>query len=259
MRVRNDSGREPRPDREGEIAGGLHAVEALLREARDLVQEVLLEVQATRPARALAEEARSLGVPVRSVSSEAIRSWSRGRNFQGIAARLRSYPYADFPEWLEARKASSLVLALDSIQDPQNLGSILRTAAFYGVMGVVIPKDRAVGVTGAVIRSSSGAVTRVPVARVVNLARALREAGDAGWRVIGAVAHGGMRPEEVPRQGPRVLVMGAEGAGIRRLVLEACDTRVTLPSPGGFESLNVGVATGVLLEWLAGGMRGGMA
>ncbi|MBP7126997.1 23S rRNA (guanosine(2251)-2'-O)-methyltransferase RlmB [Myxococcota bacterium] len=245
------------PDREGEIAGGLHLVEALLHEARGQVQEILLEVQASRPARALAEEARSLGIPVRSVSPEALRAWSRGRNFQGIAVRLRPYPYASFEDWLGTPDAHPLVLALDSIQDPQNLGSILRTAAFYGVAGVVIPKDRAVGVTGAVLRASAGAVARVPVARVVNLARALREAGEAGWRVIGAVAHGGVGPEGMPRQGPRILVMGAEGAGLRRLVLEACDTRVTLPSPGRFESLNVGVATGILLEWLAGGIGGG--
>jgi len=255
--VRGDLRGGAMPEQEGEIAGGLHLVEALLRESPGQVLEVLVEARAPRPALALAEEARTLGVPVRAVSAEAVRSWSRGRNLQGIVARLRPYSYASFEDWLEERDSRLLLLALDSVQDPQNLGSILRTAAFYGVGGVVIPKDRAVGVTGAVLRASAGAVARVPVARVVNLARALRAAGEAGWRVIGAVAHGGVAPERMPRQGPRMLVMGAEGAGLRRLVLEACEVRVTLPSPGGFESLNVGVATGVLLEWLAGGIGGG--
>ena len=251
-------GRSPRFDAGPSIEDlvyGLHPVEAYLAEAPSRVRELLVDASVGSGSRKAMELAGEAGVPVRVLPAEAFRDLSRGRLFQGVAVRVKPYEYADGDELAESCVAdrSSVLVALDSVQDPHNLGSILRSAAFFGARGVVIPKDRAVGVTPVVVKASAGAAASVPVAQVTNLARWLRACADAGWTVAGAVSEGGVSPSVLASARPLVLVLGSEGEGLRRLVGEACQMHVTIPSPGGFESLNVGVAAGVLLAALSDG------
>lgn len=231
---------------------GAHAVGEWLRSSPGDVLEVLVEAPGTREARGLANEARTKGIEVRVLPVAHFRNLVKGRAFQGIAARVASYRYADEEDVLGRILAepTGLGLALDCINDPQNFGSVLRTSAFFGVQGVIIPRDRCVSVTPAVVRASAGAAALVPVAKVTNLARTLRAWREAGVRVVGAVAHGGIEPTKVPAGGPTVLVLGSEHEGLRRLVRDACHVLVTVPSIGGFESLNVGVAAGILIHAL---------
>jgi len=236
---------------QGDLIWGIHAVEEALSLPESL-QECLVDAGAGKGARAVARKAEALGVACRVLPSQAFRELARGRPFQGVAARVAPFKYAD-PDELIVSVVSErgVVLALDQVQDPQNLGSVLRTAAFFGVKGVFLPKDRSAPVSPAVVRASAGGAFRVPVARVVNMARLVRGGRDAGLFAIAAVAQGGkdVRDIRLPDAGV-LLVMGSEAEGVRRLVRESCDALVTIPSPGGFESLNVGVATGILLHVL---------
>ena len=145
-----------------------------------------------------------------------------------------------------------LILVLDSVQDPQNLGALVRTAHVSGVHGIVIPKDRAVGVTPAVVKTAAGATEHVKIATVVNIARALEELKEAHVWVAGAVAAGGSKaPWEIDFRVPIALVLGAEGKGIRPLVLRGCDLLVKIPMFGKVASLNVGAAGAMLLYEVA--------
>ncbi len=241
--------------RTANLVTGAHAVGEILRSAPGSVIEVFVESPGTREARGLANLARTRGIEVLVLPAAAFRNLVPGRAFQGVAARVAPYRYADELDILRAVLANppGLGLALDSVQDPQNLGSILRTSAFFGVCGVILPRDRAVPVTPAVVRISAGAAARVPVAQVTNLARTLRAWREAGVRVIGCLAHGGQDLVDVQRGEPTLLVLGSEHEGLRRLVRESCDLLVTVPSLGGFESLNVGVAAGILIHALTRG------
>jgi 23S rRNA (guanosine2251-2'-O)-methyltransferase len=170
---------------------------------------------------------------------------------QGAVAIVGEYPYAQLDEIVQrARKHGqpALVLVLDSVQDPQNLGALVRTAHVVGAHGVLIPKDRAVGVTPAVVKASAGATEHVKIATVVNVARALAELKEHELWIAGAVAGGGAKaPWEVDFTVPIALVLGAEGKGIRPLVQRGCDLLVEIPMAGQVASLNVGAAGAMLL------------
>jgi 23S rRNA (guanosine2251-2'-O)-methyltransferase len=186
-------------------------------------------------------------VPRARVALDAL---ARGGAHQGVVAIAGEYPYADLEDRLgSAQQAGKppLLLVLDSVQDPQNLGALVRTAHVVGAHGVVIPKDRAVGVTPTVVKASAGATEHVRIATVVNVARALEELKRANVWVAGAVAAGGMAPWEVDLTVPLALVLGAEGKGIRPLVLRGCDLLVKIPMAGRVASLNVGAAGAMLL------------
>jgi 23S rRNA (guanosine2251-2'-O)-methyltransferase len=166
---------------------------------------------------------------------------------QGLAARVEPYRYADPAALLEP--ADALVVVLDQVQDPQNLGAVCRSAEGAGARGVVIPTRRAAPVTPAAARASAGAVEHLAVARVVNVAAFLREAKEAGAWAYGAEAAGDTDYTSVDWTGRCVLVLGAEGRGLRRLVRETCDALVSIPLRGQVESLNVGAAgTAILFE-----------
>jgi 23S rRNA (guanosine2251-2'-O)-methyltransferase len=159
-------------------------------------------------------------------------------------------PLGSIEQILDAARTSGkppLVLVLDGIEDPANLGAILRTADGAGVHGVIIPKHRAVGLTGVVARTSAGAIEHVPVAQVTNLVSALEELKAAGLWVVGADPKAPQNLYEIDLTPPLVLVIGGEGKGLRRLVREHCDLLIRLPMHGSMSSLNVAVATGVLL------------
>jgi 23S rRNA (guanosine2251-2'-O)-methyltransferase len=164
---------------------------------------------------------------------------------QGMVAEVDPYPYAD-PEALLG-KPDALIVALDQVQDPRNLGAICRSAEFAGAGGVVIPERRAAEVTAVACKASAGAVEHLDVARVRNLADWLGEAKEAGFWIWGADAEARQAPWEVDLTGPTVLVLGGEGRGIRPRVASACDGLVALPRRGRVESLNVSAAATALI------------
>jgi 23S rRNA (guanosine2251-2'-O)-methyltransferase len=178
---------------------------------------------------------------------------------QGLAARVPAYDYAH-PDDLLARAAEEgeqpLVVALDSVTDPRNLGAVVRSASGFGAHGVLVPERRAAGMTAAAWKTSAGAAARIPVARAVNLTRQLKAYQEAGCMVVGLAADGEVSlPELVAPDGlatgPLVVVVGAEGDGLSRLVAETCDQLVSIPMASGLESLNAGVAASVTLYAIA--------
>ncbi|WP_457206911.1 23S rRNA (guanosine(2251)-2'-O)-methyltransferase RlmB [Nocardioides sp. P5_C9_2] len=174
-----------------------------------------------------------------------------GAVHQGLAARLPSYEYAH-PDDLLDRAAEMgekpLIVALDSVTDPRNLGAVVRSAAGFGAHGVLIPERRAAGMTASAWKTSAGAAARIPVAQTVNLTRQLKAYQDAGCMVIGLAADGDVAlPDLALADGPLVVVVGSEGKGLGRLVTETCDQLVSIPMGNQLESLNAGVAASVTL------------
>lgn len=170
---------------------------------------------------------------------------------QGVVAVAGEFPYAELEDLLDRLEGGppALFVVLDGVQDPHNLGAIIRSAAVLGSGGVIIGRDRAAPVTPAAVKASAGATERVPVAQVTNLVRALETMKERGIWTVGAVSR--QQPAPAPWQvdlaGPIALVLGSEGKGLRRLVDETCDLHVQIPMPGISLSLNVSVAAGVLL------------
>ncbi len=184
------------------------------------------------------------GVPVKKVPRARVEELARGGVHQGVVARVEPYPYSGLEEIVSVPEP--LVLVLDGVTDPRNLGAVLRAADGAGASGVVIPKDRAVGVTAAAVKASAGASEHVPVARETNLRRAIDRIKEAGVWVYAAEV-GGTVYTGLDLSGPVALVLGSEGRGVRRLVREGCDGAVSIPMLGAVESLNVSVAAAVVL------------
>ena len=178
-----------------------------------------------------------------------------GAVHQGIAAKLNAYEYADPASFLalaEERGEPALIVMLDGVTDPRNLGAVIRSASGFGAHGVVIPERRAAHITAAAWKTSAGAAARVPVARVTNLTRQLKAFQEEGLMVIGLAADGDvMLPLTQMVDGPVVVVIGSEGKGLSRLVAETCDELVSIPMSTGLESLNAGVAAGIALYAIA--------
>ncbi|MFL6089484.1 MAG: 23S rRNA (guanosine(2251)-2'-O)-methyltransferase RlmB [Aeromicrobium sp.] len=174
---------------------------------------------------------------------------------QGVAAKLEAYEYAHPDELLDAaaeRGEAPLVVMLDGVTDPRNLGAVIRSAAGFGAHGVVIAERRAASMTASAWKSSAGAAARIPVARATNLTRQLKAYQDAGLMIIGLAADGDVTlPELELGDGPLVVVIGSEGKGLSRLVSETCDQLVSIPTASTLESLNAGVAAGIALYAIA--------
>jgi 23S rRNA (guanosine2251-2'-O)-methyltransferase len=179
------------------------------------------------------------------VSESELENLCGSPDHQGVCAEVSDYPYADAPELLASEDA--LVLCLDEVQDPRNLGAVCRVAECAGAAGVVIPRHRAAEVTPAVCKASAGAVEHLRVARVRNSADWLREAKEAGAWVYGAAADASVRWDEPDYRGRVVLVLGSEGRGLRPRVAAACDELVALPVRGRVGSLNVSAAAAALV------------
>jgi 23S rRNA (guanosine2251-2'-O)-methyltransferase len=192
----------------------------------------------------VAQAAVARGVEVKRPSRQRVDELAGGGFHQGVAARVEPYPYSGLEEILSAPE--TLVLVLDGVTDPRNLGAVLRAADGAGASGVVIPKDRAVGVTAAAVKASAGASEYVRVARVTNLRRAVGAMKRAGLWVY-ASELGGTPYTELDLTGGVAFVLGSEGRGVRRLVREGCDGTVSIPMYGAVESLNVSVAAAVLV------------
>jgi 23S rRNA (guanosine2251-2'-O)-methyltransferase len=175
---------------------------------------------------------------------------SDGANHQGVVAEVAEYRYQSLDDLLRRGRAAAgypLILALDALEDPQNFGTLLRTADAVGATGTLIPLHRAAGVTPAVLKSSAGAAEYLPIARVTNLTRALEELKRQGYWVVGLDAQGRGYYDRFPVDSPLVLVVGAEGKGLGRLVRETCDLLVRLPMVGHVGSLNAAVAGSIVL------------
>jgi len=178
---------------------------------------------------------------------------------QGLAARVPAYEYAHPTDLLEAateRGEAPLIVVLDSVTDPRNLGAVVRSAAGFGAHGVVIPERRAARMTAAAWKTSAGAAARIPVAQVTNLVRTLKDFQEAGCQVVGLAADGDLTLPDLLADpdlaaGPLVLVVGSEGDGLGRLVAETCDRLVSIPMSSSLESLNAGVAASITLYALA--------
>ena len=195
------------------------------------------------------------GVAVLEVSRSELDRLTHGAVHQGLAAKMPAYEYAHADDLLDrAAEAGepALIVALDSVTDPRNLGAVVRSAAGFGAHGVVVPERRAAGMTASAWKTSAGAAARVPVAQTVNLTRQLKAYQEAGCMVVGLAADGDVSlPDLDLADGPLVLVVGSEGDGLSRLVAQTCDQLVSIPMVNQLESLNAGVAAGVALYAIA--------
>jgi 23S rRNA (guanosine2251-2'-O)-methyltransferase len=230
---------------------GINPVESILGSDAERVCELVVE-QGQRNPRVLelAERAKALKITVNHRSREQLEKLAGEARHQGVAALYEPPPAAtenDLAALIERDGSGALVLVLDGITDPHNLGACLRSAAAANVTAVIVPKDRAVGLTPVVRRASAGGADRVPLIAVTNLARTLRELKDAGVWITGLAGDTDTSIYGVDFKGPIALVLGSEGEGIRRLTRELCDFVARIPMPGSMESLNVSVATGVVL------------
>ena len=237
----------------GEWIYGRNPVIEALRAGRRTFTELILPPYDKNEADEIAilrATGRDRGLVVRSEDRKRLDVLTHGGHHQGVALKTTGYPYVGFEELLEdvRNDENALVVVLDHLEDPQNVGSILRTACAVGATGVVIPEDRACGITPAAVRASAGGAEHIRVAHVVNLPRAMADLKDAGIWFTGLDWGDDARPyTKIDFKGRVGLVVGAEGSGITRLVRENCDFIGVLPMPGGFESLNAGVAAAVTM------------
>jgi len=232
---------------------GRNAVGALLAAGRSV--EVLYVLEGARhgdPLDRLRTQAVSLGIEVRSAPRRVLDSMSERGAHQGVVAVVAPFRYASLGDVLDSSpQGPALLIALDHVTDPGNLGAVVRTADVVGASGVIVPKDRAAAMTASAMKAAVGAAEYVPVCREPNLVRALESCKERGFWAIGGSDSAEVTVWDAPVEGRVVLVLGAEGAGLSRLAERACDLLVRLPVRGHVSSLNVAAATAVLAyEWL---------
>jgi 23S rRNA (guanosine2251-2'-O)-methyltransferase len=207
------------------------------------------------------QRAADRGVPVLEVGRAELDRMTGGILHQGIGLQVPPYSYAELGDILDRAVSGpdpALVVALDGVTDPRNLGAVVRSAAAFGANGVVVPERRATPMTASAWRTSAGAAARLPIARVTNLVRALKEAQRAGLVVVGLDADGELSLDDLEvAVDPLLLVVGSEGRGLSRLVGETCDLRVAIPMTSSTESLNAGIAAAVTLAEVARRRRAG--
>lgn len=233
------------------IIYGLHAVLAALKQHPGGVTELWVD-DARHDDRVtqIIEAARQARVTLRKVARRTLDERVPDARHQGVVAHCRSLPtYTedDLEGLLGALDEAAFLLVLDGVQDPHNLGACLRSASAAGVHAVIVPRDRAAGLTPAVRKVASGAAESVPFIPVTNLARCLRELRDAGVWIVGAAGDAPTSLYQADLRGPLALALGSEESGLRRLTREHCDLLVHIPMAGTVESLNVSVATGICL------------
>jgi len=233
------------------IIVGRHAVaQALQNNARQARELLLSGGEKSAPMRSLLEAARAAGVKVRRVEARLLDELSQGANHQGVGLYLAAGGYAELDAIIGlAQEAGEkgLVVVADHLQDPHNLGALIRGAAAAGAQGLVVAKDRACGLTPAVAKAAAGALSFLPVARAVNLSQALAELKEAGLWALAACTRGAPPPWELDLNIPLALVVGGEHKGVGERLLKACDLTASLPLAAGVESLNAAVAAGILL------------
>jgi len=229
---------------------GRNPVLELLRARRRQVEEIAVLSEGRGPAlQELLGLARRSGVKISYRTRDQLTAIAGTPHHQGVVARVAGAEYASLDDVLSVpgqRSEPAFFLALDQVQDPRNLGAILRSAEVMGAHGAIVPKHHAVGLTSAAAKSAMGALEHLPVARETNISQALDILKKDGVWIVGSVVRGGRSPWEVDLRGPMCLVLGGEGPGLRPLVAKACDFLVSIPMGGQVESLNVGAAAAIL-------------
>lgn len=227
---------------------GRNAVLEAFRSGKAVDKLFVLERCEDGPVRTILREAKKHDTMVKFVKKERLDQMSETGKHQGVIAMTAAYTYAEVEDILEAAREKGeppFILLLDNIEDPYNLGAIIRTANLAGAHGVIIPKNRAVGLTATVARTSAGALHYTPVAKVTNLARTIEELKKQGmWFVCADM--GGTQMYDLDLKGSIGLVIGNEGEGVSKLVREKCDFIASIPMQGNIDSLNASVAAGVL-------------
>ncbi|MHB1419422.1 MAG: 23S rRNA (guanosine(2251)-2'-O)-methyltransferase RlmB [Bacillota bacterium] len=233
-----------------ETIQGRNPVTEALKAGRPINKVLLAEGAEPGVTRKIDQLARERGIPVQYIERKRMDNLTEGSHHQGVVAYAAPKEYVDLEDIIQVAKArheDPLVIVLDHLEDPQNVGAILRSAEASGVHGIVIPKRRGAQLTETVARTSAGAGEYVSVARVANLAQAIDYFKSVGCWAVGTNASAGEKYYEKDLTGPLVVVIGSEGQGISRLVAEHCDFSVSLPMQGRLNSLNVAAATTVIL------------
>lgn len=227
---------------------GRNAVLEAFRSGKCVDKLFILDGCQDGPVRTIAREARKTDTIINYVSKERLDQLSETHAHQGVIAQVAAYDYSTVDEILaraEEKGEAPFLIILDNVEDPHNLGAIIRTANLAGAHGVIIPKRRAVGLTSTVAKTSAGAINYTPVAKVTNIVRTIEELKEKGiWFVCADM--GGETMYDLDLTGPMGLVIGNEGEGVSRLVREACDFTASIPMKGDIDSLNASVAAGVL-------------
>lgn len=227
---------------------GRNAVLEAFRSGKHVDKLFILDGCQDGPVRTIAREARKTDTIINYVSKERLDQLSETHAHQGVIAQVAAYDYSTVDEILaraEEKGEAPFLIILDNVEDPHNLGAIIRTANLAGAHGVIIPKRRAVGLTSTVAKTSAGAINYTPVAKVTNIVRTIEELKEKGiWFVCADM--GGETMYDLDLTGPMGLVIGNEGEGVSRLVREACDFTASIPMKGDIDSLNASVAAGVL-------------
>lgn len=232
----------------GTLVEGRNAVLEAFRSGKPVDKLYVLDGCEDGPVRTIVREAKKRGTMLKFVDKERLGQMSGTGKHQGVVACVAAYEYAEVSDMLEAAEEQGedpFLILLDGIEDPHNLGAVIRTANLAGAHGVIIPKNRAVGLTATVAKASAGAINYTPVARVTNLARTMEDLKKKGlWFVCADM--GGETMYRLNLTGPLGLVVGSEGEGVSRLVKEKCDFTAKIPMKGNIGSLNASVAAGVL-------------
>lgn len=259
-RAANQARKQTRPTDETEMVLGRNPVlECLRAHAPASALYVALGTEADERLTESVTMAADRGIPILEVPRSDLDRMSANGLHQGIALQVPPYAYAHPDDLLAAATGDvqpALLVALDNISDPRNLGAIIRSVAAFAGHGVLIPQRRSASVTAVAWRTSAGAAARVPVARATNLNRTLKDWSDAGIQIVGLDADGDTTLDDLDAAGPLLVVVGSEGKGLSRLVRQNCDVVVSIPMAGQAESLNAAVAAGVVLAEIARQRRG---
>jgi 23S rRNA (guanosine2251-2'-O)-methyltransferase len=230
---------------------GIHAVREALEAGSAFDRIVIAKGRQDSRIESIVELARERGIAVRFEDRGQLDRLANSRDHQGVVAIAAARAAATLDDVLDRANHSKgqpgLVVLLDGVEDPHNLGAIIRTALAAGAHGVVIPERRAAGLTDTVARASAGALAHLPIAKVTNLVRTMEELKEAGYWLVGLDEEGQKSYTEVDYTSPTGIVMGSEGKGLHELTRKRCDFVVSLPTTGPVKSLNVSVATGVVL------------
>jgi len=230
---------------------GIHAVREALEAGNSFDRIVIAKGRQDSRIEDIVQLARQRDIPVRFEDRGNLDRLANSRDHQGVVAIAAARPPATLEDILERANSSKdqrgLVVLLDGVEDPHNLGAIIRTALAAGAHGIVIPERRAAGLTDTVARASAGALAHLPIAKVTNLARTMEELKEAGYWLVGLDEDGDKRYTEIDYTSPIGIIMGGEGKGLHELTRKRCDFVVSLPTTGPVKSLNVSVAAGVVL------------
>jgi 23S rRNA (guanosine2251-2'-O)-methyltransferase len=234
-----------------QVISGINAVKEILRKGEGIVELFIARGKKIQRLKEILDNATQKKIPIRYKDRPFLDKMSFSSSHQGVIAILNTYRYLDLDDLIErttSHKKKGLLIAADHITDTGNLGSLIRTAEFFGVQGLILPKDRSASITNAVHKRSAGGSAYLPVAKVVNLTRALKQLADKNFWVVGAAGESSTNIYEFDWNRDLVLVMGNESKGLGRIVKDQCHHLVSIPQSGKLASLNVSVATGIILS-----------